>query len=64
MIAVVCLGIAATMPTMELVPLSSNAAGIALAAYGLSLIARDGLLALIAFVFTAITVGAIVYKFY
>ena len=58
-IAVICLVIAATMPVMELVPFSANAAGIVLTIFGLSLIARDGLLALIAFVMTAVTAVAI-----
>ncbi|WP_375154439.1 exopolysaccharide biosynthesis protein [Pseudomonas sp. Q2-TVG4-2] len=48
-----CLFIAVVMPPMELVPLSANIAGIALTAFGLALIARDGLFALIAFCFTA-----------
>jgi hypothetical protein len=60
--AIVCIIIAAAMPAMELVPFSANAAGAALAMFGLSLIARDGLLALLAFVFTAITVGLVAYN--
>lgn len=53
-IAALCLGIAATMPVMEMVPFSANAAGLALTVFGLSLVARDGLLALFAFVLTAV----------
>ncbi len=41
------------MPVMEFIPFSANIAGIALTALGLSVITRDGLLALIAFGFTA-----------
>lgn len=52
-IALVCLGIAASMPVMEVVPFSANAAGVALTAFGLSLIARDGLLSAGAFSVTA-----------
>ncbi|RJQ65509.1 MAG: exopolysaccharide biosynthesis protein [Desulfobacteraceae bacterium] len=63
-IAIVCIAIAATMPLMELVPLSANAAGAALAAYGLSLISRDGLLALIAFAFTVTGGGLVVFNLY
>ena len=63
-IAIICLGIAATMPMLELVPFSANLAGAALTAFGLSLIARDGLLALIAFVLTAITVGLVAYNLF
>lgn len=62
-IAVICLGIAVLMPVMEFIPFSANLAGLALTSFGLSLIARDGLLALIAFVFTAAIVGLIVYQF-
>ncbi|HEX3034414.1 MAG TPA: exopolysaccharide biosynthesis protein [Thermodesulfobacteriota bacterium] len=60
-IAIVCVVIAAAMPVMELVPFSANVAGAALTAFGLSLIAHDGLLALLAFVFTAITFGLITF---
>jgi hypothetical protein len=52
-IAVTCLAIAAVMPIMETIPFSANIAGVALTAFGLALIASDGLLALLAFVFTA-----------
>jgi len=55
-IAIVCLIIAAAMPLMEVVPFSANGAGIALTTFGLALIARDGLLALIAFVTTTATI--------
>lgn len=61
-IAVVCLGIALAMPVMEVVPFSANLAGIALTAFGLALIARDGLLALIALVFTGLMMGVVVYN--
>jgi len=61
-IAMVCIVIAAAMPGMEVVPFSANGAGAALTAFGLSLIAHDGLLALLAFVFTAITCGLAVYS--
>ncbi|MFO7703554.1 MAG: exopolysaccharide biosynthesis protein [Halopseudomonas sp.] len=60
-IAIVCLAIALAMPVMEFVPFSANLAGIALTAFGLALIARDGLLALIAFVFTGLMMGAVAY---
>jgi hypothetical protein len=62
MVAIFCAVIAAGMPMMELVPFSATSAGIALTAFGLSLIAHDGLLALLAFVATAITLGLVVYK--
>jgi hypothetical protein len=58
-VIIVCLGIAMTMPVMEVIPFSANAAGGALTAYGLALIARDGLLALIAFAFTGVAVWSV-----
>lgn len=60
-IAVACIVIAIAMPPMELVPFSANGAGIALTAFGLALMARDGLLALLAFVVTFGTLGAVGY---
>lgn len=54
LIAVVCLGIALSMPPMEIVPFVINGAGLALIIFGLALIGHDGLLALIA---TAVTVA-------
>jgi hypothetical protein len=60
-IAIICTMIAAGLPVMELVPFSSSGAGAALTAFGLGLIANDGLLALLAFAFTAITAGLVVY---
>lgn len=54
-IAIVCVAIALVMPVMELVPFSASAAGLALAAFGLALVTRDGLLALTAFAFVAVT---------
>src|SRR5688500_14100471 len=53
MIAVGCIVVALAMPVMEVVPFSANLAGIALSAFGLAVIARDGLLALVAFTATA-----------
>lgn len=60
-IAMACIAIAAGMPVMELVPLSAHIAGLALTAFGLALIARDGLLALLALATTALTFGVILY---
>ncbi len=60
-IAAACIVIAVAMPPMELVPFSANGAGIALTAFGLGLIARDGLLSLFAFVITFASLGALAY---
>lgn len=62
-IAVACIIISVVMPTMEMIPFSANIAGAALVFFGLSLIASDGLLALFAFLFTAIIFGFVVYNF-
>lgn len=61
-IAVACIIIAVAMPAMEMVPFSANGAGAALTAFGLSLIAHDGLLALLALSITASTLGIVVYN--
>jgi hypothetical protein len=61
-IAIACLAIAAVMPIMETIPFSANIAGAALTAFGLALIARDGLLALFALAFTAGTLAVVVYS--
>lgn len=52
-IAVGCMVVALAMPVMEVVPFSANLAGVALTAFGLAVIAHDGLLALVAFAATA-----------
>ncbi|WHI46489.1 exopolysaccharide biosynthesis protein [Microbulbifer sp. EKSA008] len=52
-IAGTCIFIALTLPIMEVIPFSASTAGLALTIFGLSLAARDGLLALIAFILTA-----------
>lgn len=61
-IAIACVIIGAAMPAMEVIPFSANVAGAALTAFGLSLIARDGLMALIAFLCTAIIAGLLAYN--
>lgn len=62
-IAVVCICIAIVMPALEIIPFSANVAGVALTAFGLSLITKDGLVALIAFIFSVGTFGLIIYYF-
>ncbi|GAA5521237.1 exopolysaccharide biosynthesis protein [Aliifodinibius salicampi] len=61
-IASVCIAIALVMPVMEVIPFSATIAGIALTAFGLALITRDGLMALLAFLFSAGTFGLIIYN--
>ncbi|MEX2574714.1 MAG: exopolysaccharide biosynthesis protein [Balneolaceae bacterium] len=62
-IAVTCILVAAAMPIMEFVPFSANGAGAVLTLFGLTLIARDGLLAVAAFVILFLTVFLITYNF-
>lgn len=47
-IAVACLLVALLTPVMEFVPFSANIAGLAICAFALALVARDGLIALVA----------------
>lgn len=61
-IAIACLFVAAVMPVLEVIPFSANLAGAALTAFGLSLIAHDGLLALFAFGFTLLAFGVLVFN--
>lgn len=60
-IAIICTVIAVGLPGMELIPFSSSAAGAALTAFGLALIANDGFLGLLAFALTALTAGFVAY---
>lgn len=52
LIAVVCIFISLGTPLMELVPFSATTAGVAIALFGLSITAGDGLLAVPAFLFS------------
>ena len=60
LIALFCFLIALAMPLMEVVPFSANGAGLALMMFGLSLMANDGLWALLALILTGGTVGAVI----
>jgi hypothetical protein len=51
-IAVICILIALTMPPLEILPFLATLAGIALTAFGLAVIAEDGLLFIIALLVT------------
>lgn len=61
-IALGCIVVAAVMPVMEVVPFGAIAAGAALTAFSLALVAHDGLLAALAFAATGLTIGLAVYK--
>lgn len=60
-IAVACLLIGLALPPMELIPFSANIAGAALTGFGLAMISRDGLVALVSFVFTAAVAGVVLW---
>jgi len=53
--ALICMAVAMAMPAMEVVPFSANGAGAALMAFGLAIVARDGLLAIVATSLTLVT---------
>ncbi len=61
-IGVACVVIAAATPLMEVVPMSANLAGVAITAFGLALIARDGVIALLAIAFSAGTFALLFTK--
>jgi hypothetical protein len=52
-VAIACLLLAVACPFTELIPLSGPAVGIALLAFGISMVAHDGLMALLGFLFSA-----------
>lgn len=62
-VAVFCLIIAIAMPVMEVIPFSANLAGAALTAFGLALVAHDGVLAIIAYGFTGAMIVVVVMNF-
>jgi hypothetical protein len=59
--AIACIVIAVAIPIMELIPFSAKLAGSTLIAFGLSLIARNGVLTLFALLVTVTTIGMGVY---
>ena len=61
-IAVASVAIALATPAMEVVPFSANVAGMAITAFGLSLIVHDGLVALLALGLTIATLGLLAYN--
>lgn len=52
-VAAACVLVAVTMPPLELLPFAATAAGVAITAFGLALIGRDGVLGIIALLFCA-----------
>lgn len=62
LIAAVCVVIGLVMPALELIPFSAYGAAVVLTLFGLALIGRDGLLALIALAVTLATLGLVLRK--
>ncbi|MGR2740165.1 exopolysaccharide biosynthesis protein [Billgrantia sp. Q4P2] len=60
--ALACFVLSLAMPPMELVPLTVNIAGVALTLFGLSIMARDGLLSILAFIITGASLFTILYS--
>lgn len=61
--AILCMAVAMGMPLMEVVPFSANGAGAALLAFGLAIVARDGVLAILATSLTLVTGWVVVTNF-
>lgn len=59
-IALACVGLACLMPPLEFIPFANVTTAAGITAFGLSLIARDGLLALIAFGLTMLSLWLVV----
>lgn len=60
LIAVVCLLLACLMPLMELIPFSSSAAGAVLAMFGVAMVSKDGLMALLAYLVLGAATGLVI----
>jgi hypothetical protein len=61
-VALVCILVALCVPPLELLPFAAFIPSLAIATFGLGLIARDGLLVLIAFVISTSALGLILWK--
>jgi hypothetical protein len=56
-IALMCMMVGAITPVLELIPFSANLAGFAIATFGISVLAADGVVAFIAIAFSVATFG-------
>ena len=63
-IGLVSAAVAITMPPLESLPFAATTAGVAIALFGLALVTRDGLLALLGFVMTGGIVFLLVKQFF
>jgi hypothetical protein len=62
-IAIVCIAMGVTTPLMEVVPLSAQLAGAAIAIFGIALVVHDGLFAAIGFAVSLGLAAIVVYTF-
>ncbi len=62
LIVITCLAIAVSLPVMELLPFSASTAGAVLTLFGLSLVAHDGFIGLLAFALMIIVLGLFFYN--
>lgn len=58
-VAVLCMGLALTMPPLELMPFAAALPALAIMTFGLGISVGDGLLVAIGTVLTAVTMGAV-----
>src|SRR5690606_4512591 len=63
-LAAACILAAAATPVMELIPFGASLAGVAITAFGLALIARDGAIAIVAIVAIAVCIAMIGFVAY
>jgi hypothetical protein len=61
-VALMCLLVALAVPPLELLPFAAFIPSLAIATFGLGLIARDGLIVLVAFVISTSALGLIAWK--
>jgi hypothetical protein len=61
LVALVCILVALAVPPLELLPFAAFVPSLAIATFGLGLIARDGLVVLIAFLFSTTALGFVAY---
>jgi hypothetical protein len=62
LVALMCILLACAVPPLELLPLAAFLPAAAIAAFGLGLVARDGLVVLVAFILSAGAVGLVGYQ--
>jgi hypothetical protein len=64
LVALACILLALAVPPLEFLPFVAFVPALAITAFGLALIARDGVLVLLAFAITAGAIGTLAWKFW